>query len=59
LIFKSFSGVGVKRAVNAVVEACLAHLKQGVKGIYDKGAHLEERKEMMQWWSDEFESLLK
>ncbi|AUX86936.1 integrase [Acinetobacter sp. ACNIH2] len=35
-----------------VVEATLAHLKTGVKGVYDKGAHFEERIGMMQWWSD-------
>ena len=40
-----------------VVEATLAHLKTGVKGIYDKGAHFEERVEMMQWWADYVEKI--
>ncbi|HCQ9724364.1 TPA: tyrosine-type recombinase/integrase [Acinetobacter baumannii] len=26
-----------------VIEACLAHIKKGVKGVYDKAAHFEER----------------
>ncbi|MNG64268.1 Prophage CP4-57 integrase [compost metagenome] len=41
-----------------VVEACLAHLKKGVKGVYDKGAHFEERIGIMQWWADHIDSLL-
>lgn len=40
-----------------VVEACLAHLKKGVKGVYDKGAHFEERMGMMQWWADEIDRM--
>ncbi|QOW46434.1 tyrosine-type recombinase/integrase [Acinetobacter piscicola] len=40
-----------------VVEACLAHLKKGVKGVYDKGAHFEERIGMMQWWADEIDRM--
>jgi len=41
-----------------VVEATLAHLKKGVKGVYDKGAHFEERVAMMQWWADEIERIV-
>ncbi|AQV17309.1 tyrosine-type recombinase/integrase [Acinetobacter pittii] len=41
-----------------VVEATLAHLKKGVKGVYDKGAHFEERIGMMQWWADEVDRLI-
>lgn len=41
-----------------VIESALAHLKSGVKGAYDKEAHLKERYEIMQWWSDYIESLL-
>lgn len=41
-----------------VVEACLAHMKKGIKGIYDKGSHLEERVEMMQWWADYIDALV-
>lgn len=41
-----------------VVEACLAHMKKGVKGIYDKGSHFEERVEMMQWWADYIDELV-
>ncbi|GAA4999750.1 tyrosine-type recombinase/integrase [Acinetobacter puyangensis] len=35
-----------------VVEACLAHLKSGVKGTYDKGSHFNARIHMMQWYAD-------
>ena len=42
-----------------VVEACLAHMKKGVKGAYDKGSHLEERVGMMQWWADYIDNLVK
>lgn len=40
-----------------VVEACLAHTKNGVKGTYDKATHLVERKLMMQWYADHLEKL--
>ncbi|MGQ1126848.1 tyrosine-type recombinase/integrase [Acinetobacter baumannii] len=42
-----------------VVEATLAHLKKGVKGVYDKGAHFDERIGMMQWWADEIDRIIK
>ena len=48
---KKFSGVP------QVVESALSHLKKGVKGIYDKEAHYEERIEMMQWWADEIDNI--
>ena len=41
-----------------VVEACLAHAKNGVKGTYDKATHLVERKVMMQWYANHLEKLL-
>lgn len=34
-----------------VIESALAHLKSGVKAAYDKGSHLKERYEIMQYWS--------
>jgi integrase len=40
-----------------VVEACLAHAKDGVKGTYDKATHFAERKVMMQWYADHLEKL--
>lgn len=40
-----------------VIESALAHLKSGVKGAYDKGAHLRERYEIMQYWSDYLEQI--
>lgn len=41
-----------------VVEACLGHIKKGVKGVYDKGSHFDERIEMMQWWADELDRMV-
>ena len=41
-----------------VVEACLGHIKKGVKGRYDKAQHFEERIEMMQWWADELDRMM-
>ena len=41
-----------------VVEACLGHIKKGVKGRYDKAQHFEERIEMMQWWADELDRMV-
>lgn len=40
-----------------VVEAALAHLKGGIKGIYDKGAHYPDRVPMMQWYADYLDEL--
>ena len=41
-----------------VVEACLGHIKKGVKGKYDKAQHFEERIAMMQWWADELDRMV-
>lgn len=36
-----------------VVEAALAHLDiSSIKGTYDHASHLEQRRKMMQWWSN-------
>lgn len=40
-----------------VIESALSHLKAGVKGAYDKGAHLRERYEIMQNWADQIDQL--
>lgn len=40
-----------------VVEACLGHIKKGVKGVYDKGSHFDERIEVMQWWANQVERM--
>lgn len=42
-----------------VIEVCLAHKKKGVKAVYDKSNHLEERKLIMQWWADHIEHISK
>ena len=34
------------------IEKQLDHIQGGVRGVYNKAIHLEERIEMMQWWAD-------
>lgn len=41
-----------------VIEACLGHIKKGVKGKYDKAQHFDERIEIMQWWADELDQIV-
>ena len=39
-----------------VIEAALAHIDQNaIRGIYNKAEYLEQRRVMMQWWSDHIE----
>jgi integrase len=33
------------------IEAQLAHTLRGVRGVYNRAMHLEQRREMMVWWS--------
>ncbi|AVH14352.1 tyrosine-type recombinase/integrase [Acinetobacter indicus] len=40
-----------------VIESALSHQKTGVKGAYDKGAHLRERVGVMQYWADHLDSI--
>lgn len=39
------------------VEAQLAHVEGGVSGIYNKAIYLEQRRHMMQWYSDHLDKL--
>lgn len=39
------------------VEAALAHKTRGVRGMYHRGQHWDERKRMAQWWSDHLDQL--
>ena len=39
------------------VEAQLSHVKEGVRGVYDKSTYLEQRKIMMQWYADHLDRL--
>jgi integrase len=41
------------------VEAQLAHVEQGVSGVYNKAIYLEQRREMMQWYADRLYALEK
>jgi len=40
------------------VEAQLSHVKEGVRGVYDKSTYLEQRKAMMQWYADHLDKLV-
>lgn len=39
------------------VEAQLSHVKEGVRGVYDKSTYLEQRRRMMQWYADHLDKL--
>lgn len=39
------------------IEAQLAHVKDGVAGVYNKAKYLEQRKVMMQWYADFLDAL--
>ena len=39
------------------VEAQLSHVKEGVRGVYDKSTYLEQRKVMMQWYANYLDKL--
>jgi len=39
------------------VEAQLSHVKEGVRGVYDKSTYLEQRGLMMQWYADHLDKL--
>ncbi|MFU8925910.1 tyrosine-type recombinase/integrase [Acinetobacter puyangensis] len=39
------------------VEAALAHVKDGVAGVYNKAQYLNDRRYMMQWYADHLEQL--
>lgn len=38
-------------------EVQLAHTKEGLRAVYDKAAYLEQRRRMMQWYSDYLDAL--
>lgn len=40
------------------VEAQLSHVKEGVRGVYDKSTYLEQRRVMMQWYADHLDQLM-
>lgn len=39
------------------IEASLAHVKDGVAGVYNKAQYLQDRKIIMQWYADHLEQL--
>lgn len=39
------------------IEAQLSHVKEGVRGVYDKSTYLEQRREMMAWYADHLDRL--
>ena len=36
-----------------VIEACLAHVKEGVRGIYNRASYLSKRSVLLQAWADQ------
>ena len=36
-----------------VIEACLAHVKEGVRGVYNRATYLNKRAELLQAWADQ------
>lgn len=40
------------------IEAALAHVKEGVAGVYNKAQYLNDRKYIMQWYADHLEQLM-
>jgi integrase len=39
-----------------VIEACLAHVKEGVRGVYNRAAYLSRRRELLQAWANQLET---
>lgn len=39
------------------IEAALAHVKNGVAGVYNKAQYLQDRANMMQWYADHLEEI--
>lgn len=49
-----FNGLG---ANPDVVEACLAHARKGVRGVYNRAEYRDERRVMLQQWADYLDRL--
>jgi integrase len=43
----------VREADPDVIEACLAHVKEGVRGVYNRASYLSQRLELLQAWGDQ------
>lgn len=41
-----------------VIEAALAHIQGGVRGVYNRSDYWEERRAMMQGWADWLDGLM-
>jgi integrase len=50
-------GEKLKRYNSDVIECQLAHVAGGVRGVYNRNKYIEERREMMQDWSDYLDQL--
>lgn len=40
------------------IEAALAHIKDGVAGVYNKAPYLQDRKQMMRWYANYLEEIV-
>ena len=45
----------VREADPDVIEACLAHVKEGVRGIYNRSTYLSKRAALLQAWADQLQ----
>jgi hypothetical protein len=40
-----------------VVELALNHVRQGIRGVYNRSGLLEHRREMLNWWANRVDAL--
>jgi integrase len=40
-----------------VVELTLNHVRQGIRGVYNRSELLEPRREMLSWWANRVDAL--
>jgi integrase len=45
----------VREADPDVIEACLAHVKEGVRGVYNRATYLSKRAALLQAWADQLQ----
>ena len=40
-----------------IIEKCLAHESHDIRAVYNRAEYATERRELMQWWADEIDSI--
>jgi integrase len=46
----------IREADPDVIEACLAHVKEGVRGIYNRASYFARRRELLEAWGDQLKT---